>query len=124
MSIMVMYLSSSMFLMNDRPKGLYQTKAKRQVFLSKWNVWQIEQLSELTDEILNTGECVSLYIHARSYFYTLPTLTATVVFVFQGWSHLKVLNFVALLLRTSDFSSCVNLIVLSGFAVPNPHCQT
>lgn len=124
MSIMVINLSSSMFLMTDSPIGLYQTKAKRQVFLSKWNVSQIEQLSELTDEILNTGEFVPPYIHARSYFYTIPTLTATVVCVFQGWSLLKVFNFAALLLRSSDFGACANLIVLSWFAVPNPHRQT
>lgn len=122
MSITVMYLSSSLFLMTDSPIGLYQTKAKRHVFLSKWNAWQIEQLSELTDEILNTGEYVPPYIHARSYFYNI--YTATVVCVFQGWSLLKVLNFVVLLLRTSDFSACVNLIVLSRFVIPNPHCQT
>lgn len=121
---MVMYLSSSLFLMTDSPIGLYQTKAKRQVFLSKWNVWQIEQLSELTDEILNTGEYVPPYIHARLYFYTIPTLTATVACVFQGCSLLKVLNFAALILRTSDFRACAYLFVLSGFAVPNSHCQT
>lgn len=124
MSIMVIYLSSSAFLMTDTQIGLYQTKAKRQVFLSKWNVSQTEQLSELTDEILNTGEFVPPYVHTRSYFYTRPTLAATVVCVFQGWSLLKVLNFVAFLLRTADFGACANPIVPSRFAGPNPHRQT
>lgn len=47
---------SFLFYVSDdwQPNRFVSNKGKKHVFLSKWNVWQIEQLSEITDEILNS----------------------------------------------------------------------
>lgn len=60
----------------------------------------------------------------RSYFYTISTFASTLLYMFQGYSLLKVLYFVAGLLRHDDFCTSINLFFLSWFAVPNSHYQT